>query len=99
MVLPCTAVAAPADAAAASAAGGTAAAPNTIKEGDLVIVYESFQSIKHVYVDPKAQFQNRYGAFAQKVRTAAWKAGAVGLGRWGRLGGKRGVAGVRATAA
>jgi len=32
-----------------------------------VIVYESFSSIKHVYVDSKAQFQNRYGSFSHKV--------------------------------
>lgn len=74
MVLPFTAAAAaaapdtdaatlvsPAPAAAATTAG------RTIQEGDLVIVYESFQSMKHIYVDPKAQFQNRYGAFNQKV--------------------------------
>lgn len=69
MVLPCTA------AAAAAGDGQSAAAARTIKEGDLVIVYESFQSIKHVYVDSKAQFQNRYGAFNQKVSR-----GARGLG-------------------
>ena len=50
-----------------AAAATAAAASNTIKEGDLVIVYESYSSIKPIYVDSKAQFQNRYGAFSQKV--------------------------------
>lgn len=63
MVLPCSSAGALADAAAAS----VPAASRVIQEGDLVIVYESFQSIKHIYVDPKAQFQNRYGCFNQKV--------------------------------
>lgn len=67
MVLPCNSAGALADAAAAAQAH-VPAASRTIKEGDLVIVYESFQSIKHIYVDPKAQFQNRYGCFNQKVR-------------------------------
>lgn len=74
MVLPITAAGAAAASDAAAAAGAdpaataaASAAANTIKEGDLVIVYESFQSIKHLYVDSKAQFQNRYGRFNQKV--------------------------------
>jgi hypothetical protein len=73
MVLPITAAGAAAASDAAAAGGDPAAAAasvakcNTIKEGDLVIVYESFQSIKHVYVDSKAQFQNRYGCFNHKV--------------------------------
>lgn len=73
MVLPCTAAVAaaagPADAAAPAPAAPAAAGAGggrTIQEGDLVIVYESFQSMKHIYVDPKAQFQNRYGCFNQK---------------------------------
>lgn len=42
-----------------------------------MIVYESFSSIKHVYVDSKAQFSNRYGNFSQKVsaRPTATSAG------------------------
>jgi hypothetical protein len=45
-----------------------AAGPRPIQEGDLVIVYESYNSIKSLHVDPKGQFSNRFGNFAQKVR-------------------------------
>lgn len=73
MVLPCTAAAAaaaPTDAATPVPPAAATAAGRTIQEGDLVIVYESFQSMKHIYVDSKAQFQNRYGCFNQKVSRA-----------------------------
>lgn len=48
-----------------------APAARCIKEGELVVVYENYNSIKFVYVDPKAQYNNRYGSFAQKVAAAA----------------------------
>lgn len=41
--------------------------PRLIQDGDLVVVYENINSIKSVYVSSKATFQNRYGAFPQKV--------------------------------
>lgn len=43
-------------------------APRTIAEGDLVIVYESFTSIKAVYIDSKATYTSRFGNFPHKVR-------------------------------
>lgn len=40
----------------------------TIKAGDLVVVYEGYNSMKYVYVDPKASFANRYATFFHRVR-------------------------------
>ena len=45
--------------------------PRTIQAGDLVIVYESINSLKAVVVDPSIRFENRFGSFAQKVSPAA----------------------------
>jgi len=42
-------------------------AERKIKEGDLVVVYENYTSIKAVYVDIKDKVQNRYGTFMHKV--------------------------------
>jgi len=39
-----------------------------IKAGDLVIVYERFDSMKSVYVNPGESYGNRYGNFKLKVR-------------------------------
>ena len=41
--------------------------PRKIANGDLVIVYESFNAMKAVYVDAKEAFRNRFGTFPQKV--------------------------------
>ena len=41
--------------------------PRTIKEGDLVIVYESYTSIKSVYIDCKATYASRFGSFPHAV--------------------------------
>lgn len=38
-----------------------------IEQGDLVIVYERFDSMKAVRVSAKDTFQNRFGAFPMKV--------------------------------
>lgn len=51
----------------ATAAGAGAGFRGTMQEGDLVIVYENFNSMKAVYVDAKATFENRFGSFPQKV--------------------------------
>jgi hypothetical protein len=45
----------------------TSPSPRCISEGDLVIVYESFNAIKAVTVEPKGHYQNRFGAFFHKV--------------------------------
>lgn len=42
--------------------------PRTIQEGDLVVIYESFNSIKFAYVDKKYNYANRFGTFHHKVR-------------------------------
>ncbi|CAG9463143.1 unnamed protein product [Pedinophyceae sp. YPF-701] len=38
-----------------------------IQANDLVVVYESYSSMKYVYVDPSRQFQNKFGAFAMSA--------------------------------
>ena len=45
------------------------ASPQTyvIKDGDLVIVYESYASMKAIVVTKNGRFDNRYGSFAHKV--------------------------------
>ena len=56
-----------------AAAASSSSAPRTIREGELVIVYESPQSMKAVTIDgAKGQFQNRFGNFPHKVRAATW---------------------------
>ena len=40
-----------------------------IKAGDLVIVYERFDSMKSVYVTPGESFGNRFGNFKLKVHS------------------------------
>ena len=37
-----------------------------IAEGDLVVVYEGFESMKAVRVAARAQFQNKFGCFDHK---------------------------------
>ena len=55
-----------------AAAASSSSSPRTIREGDLVIVYESPQSMKAVTIDgAKGQFQNRFGNFPHKVGPAA----------------------------
>lgn len=55
-----------------AAAASSSSAPRTIREGDLVIVYESPQSMKAVTIDGgKGQFQNRFGNFPHKVGAVA----------------------------
>lgn len=41
--------------------------PVTIKDGDLVIVYERYDCMKSVTVTQKGRYDNRYGSFAMKV--------------------------------
>ena len=43
------------------------AVPRLVKDGDLVVVYEGYESMKSVKVTAKGQFQNRFGCFAMKV--------------------------------
>ncbi|BDA45787.1 tRNA (adenine(58)-N(1))-methyltransferase catalytic subunit [Coccomyxa sp. Obi] len=40
--------------------------PRTIADGDLVILYEQFDSMKAVYVDAKENIQSRFGCFPMK---------------------------------
>lgn len=42
-------------------------AVRTVKEGDLVVVYERFDSMKSCRVTSKGQFSNKWGDFAVKV--------------------------------
>uniref|UniRef100_A0A383VEF1 tRNA (adenine(58)-N(1))-methyltransferase n=1 Tax=Tetradesmus obliquus TaxID=3088 RepID=A0A383VEF1_TETOB len=44
----------------------TGPGPKLIQEGDLVVVYESYNAIKAVYVDKKGQYANRFGNFQHK---------------------------------
>lgn len=46
-----------------SASAGAA----TISEGDLVIVYKQFDSMKAMYVKFTENFQSRFGCFPMKV--------------------------------
>lgn len=41
--------------------------PRTIADGDLVILYEQFDSMKAVYVNAKENIQSRFGCFPMKV--------------------------------
>lgn len=47
--------------------GGPGHEARTVKEGDLVVVYERFDSMKACTVTLKGQFSNRWGDFATKV--------------------------------
>ena len=49
-------------------AAGAISTCSTIRAGDLVIVYERFDSMKSVYVNPGESYGNRYGNFKLKVR-------------------------------
>ena len=44
--------------------------PRLIQDGDLVIVYERFDSMKAITVAQRAVFNNKFGNFAMKVRSA-----------------------------
>ncbi|KAF6250328.1 tRNA methyltransferase complex GCD14 subunit-domain-containing protein [Scenedesmus sp. NREL 46B-D3] len=44
----------------------TGPGPRLIQEGDLVVVYESYNALKAVYVDKKGQCANRFGNFQHK---------------------------------
>ena len=48
-------------------AGAVSTTSRCIQAGDLVIVYERFDSMKSVYVNPGASYGNRYGNFKLKV--------------------------------
>ena len=37
--------------------------PNQIKDGDLVILYERFDSLQHTYIVTGGTTQNRFGVF------------------------------------
>ena len=41
---------------------------DTMQEGDLVVVYEHYNSMKAVYISAGAKFENRFGSFPHKVR-------------------------------
>lgn len=43
-----------------------------IQAGDLVVVYERFDSMKSVYVNPRESYGNRYGNFKLKVALRSW---------------------------
>ena len=49
------------------AAGAVSTSSRCIQAGDLVIVYERFDSMKSVYVKPGESYGNRYGNFKVKV--------------------------------
>ncbi len=42
--------------------------PRCIQEGDMVVVYERFDSMKAVTVTLRGSFNNKFGNFAMKVR-------------------------------
>lgn len=48
-------------------AAGAVSKSSTIQAGDLVIVYERFDTMKSVYVNPGESYGNRYGNFKLKV--------------------------------
>ena len=49
------------------ASASVSTAPRTIKDGDLVVFYETPMNMKAITVSAKGQHQNRYGAFPHKV--------------------------------
>lgn len=42
--------------------------PRSIQAGDMVIVYERYDSMKSMTVSQSGRYNNRWGAFAMKVR-------------------------------
>lgn len=46
---------------------GPAGEAPVIKDGDMVIVYERFDSMKAVTVTSAGQYQNKFGLFLMKV--------------------------------
>lgn len=54
------------------AAGAVSTSSRCIQAGDLVIVYERFDSMKSVYVNPGESYGNRYGNFKLKVGPRSW---------------------------
>lgn len=52
-----------------------------VKEGDLVVVYERFDSMKSCRVTAKGQFSNKWGDFAVKVGCTPGSGGGVVLER------------------
>jgi hypothetical protein len=50
-----------------ASSAATSTAPRTIKEGDLVVFYETPMNMKAITVSAKGQHQNRFGAFPHKV--------------------------------
>ena len=59
----------PPDALAQQATGNGSHA--TIQPGDLVVVYERFNAMKAVYVDPSKVHDTKFGGFQMKVSTTA----------------------------
>ena len=49
-----------------------------IRDGDLVVVYEGFESMKQVRVAAGSFYDNRYGQFAHSVSAVQWHACARG---------------------
>jgi hypothetical protein len=47
--------------------GDSLAGPRCIQEGDLVIIYETPQSLRSALVTQKGRFDNRFGSFTHKV--------------------------------
>ena len=54
------------------AAEAVSTSSRSILAGDLVIVYERFDSMKSVYVNPGESYGNRYGNFKLKVGLRSW---------------------------
>ena len=54
-----------------------------IAEGDLVVVYEGFESMKAVRVAARAQFQNKFGCFNHKVIMPPLGGSLAGPAGWG----------------
>jgi tRNA (adenine57-N1/adenine58-N1)-methyltransferase len=54
-----------------------------IAEGDLVVVYEGFESMKAVRVAARAQFQNKFGCFDHKVIMPPLGGSLAGPAGWG----------------
>jgi hypothetical protein len=44
--------------------------PRTIQPGDMVIVYERYDSMKSLTVSQKGRYNNRWGSFPMKVASA-----------------------------
>ena len=50
-------------------------AERLMRDGDLVVVYERFDSMKAVTLSAKGTFSNKFGNFPMKVGRHAWAAG------------------------